>query len=422
MEEQKVKKTGALKWIIIAMIIIVVLACAVIGGYFAYQAFENNKSVGEEWGDIYYAYLEKEKDPENETKTINRQAEEYKIQFLPQEEKAPIMTVEYTVKVNYDGESKERQRIGIFYINDKNEVKDTTYEAEENSLNVEILYNKKEEKYKWYRKHELEGELVSYTDIEKLIASKELERKIGNYEEALKNDEYKKLCKESEISFKNSEMPKEKIEETTPISKFEETFIVPDNVPKLETVIVKDLEDLKDIKKQLTQAVEVYKPIEEVTTEEVKQSVTEAEQKIEERKEAIKKAEEEAKKKAEEEAKKKAEEEAKKGLKIGNCTLKYGRYVIENAATLENISSTITLKQGGTFHIKSTFSEVSASQNEPMDVDGTYTIALNKSTGYPGIYANYIQFKTNKGESFSFEVYENNKFSDQWHIYTYAGN
>ena len=56
-----------------------------------------------------------------------------------------------------------------------------------------------------------------------------------------------------------------------------------------------------------------------------------------------------------------------------------------------------------------------------LDCNGTYKVELNQPTGYPDEYANYIVFTPSKGEEFSFEVHQNNSFSDQYHGYKYAG-
>ena len=46
------------KSIIITLIVLLVLILSAIGGYFGYKAIQDNKSVGTDWGDIYYKYLQ----------------------------------------------------------------------------------------------------------------------------------------------------------------------------------------------------------------------------------------------------------------------------------------------------------------------------------------------------------------------------
>lgn len=127
--------------------------------------------------------------------------------------------------------------------------------------------------------------------------------------------------------------------------------------------------------------------------------------------------EEQAKKEAAEKA---AAEEAAKTLKVGDCTLKYGKYVSDVSQMDNSMYGTITLNSDGTFHIKA---NCEGSYPYPtLDCDGTYKVELNQPTGYPDEYANYITFNPEDGESFSFEVYQNNSFSDQWHRYSYSEN
>lgn len=413
--EEKKKKKGNLKWLIIAIIVIVVLAVAGIGGWFAYQTYEANRTTGTDWGDIYYAYLEKEQDSTTQFNTIQKGSENYKVQFIPQEEKNPIMTVQYEVKV---AEDKTQGKYGIFYINEESQVQNAvTYIAENRELNLELLYNKKEEQYKWYIKSEDENGNYGYNDLEKAIELSELAEELGGMENAMENETYQKLNSEATISFQAKEMPPEEIKEDTAISKFEETFIEPENVTELKTVVIEDLADLKDTKKQLTEAVEEYKPIEEITTEEVKQTVIEANQKIEDRKENIKKKEEEAKKKAEEEARKKAAEEAAKGLKVGKYRLKYGTYVSDVARMDSSMYGTIILRANGTFHIKANCE--GGYPYPKLDCDGTYKVGRELNSFE---YQDALKFTTNTGVKFSLFVVNNNSLNDQWHGYSYTGN
>ena len=127
--------------------------------------------------------------------------------------------------------------------------------------------------------------------------------------------------------------------------------------------------------------------------------------------------EEQAKKEAAEKA---AAEEAAKTLKVGDCTLKYSKYVSDVSQMDSSMYGTITLNSDGTFHIKA---NCEGSYPYPtLDCDGTYKVELNQPTGYQDEYANYITFNPEDGESFSLEVYKNNSFSDQWHGYSYSEN
>lgn len=323
MEEEKVIEKKSKKNIIIALIItLVVLVAAAIGGYFIYQNTqgEKYKSVGSDWGDIYYAYLENEK--ETEIPTIQKGAEKYEVQFIPMKEnEAPVMTVKYHVEEN----GNNQFYFGIYHIKEDNTVSGFTQTSLKKDIDVELLYNRKAEEYKWYTKSTSEDENVTYIDIEKEIAKSEVMSNSDDIANVMQTEEYVKLSEDSEYVFLKEDMPSDTIEETTAISKFEETFIVPDSVPEIKTIIINDINNVEEVKEEITEAVSEYKPTEQVITEEVKQSVVEATTNIANREKAIKEA-----------------EEAAKGIKAGSYTLQYGTYKSE-------WDYTYTIKSNGTY-------------------------------------------------------------------------
>ena len=319
MEEKKSKK----KMVIIVLVILLVIIIAAAGGYFAYEYIEKNKSVGTEWGDTYYAYMQSE--IEKEDSTIKKDADEYEMQFLSvEEDEKPVMTIKSKKKEN----DTENIMLGIYYIDDNNAVNGFT-QTSTNDIDVELLYNRKDEQYKWYTKEVDDKENTIYQDIQK---------NVENHKQETNED--------ASITFTKEEMPVETIEETTAISKFEETFIVPTNVQESNTIKITNINDIQTIKEELTEAVDGYKTNEQVVTEEVKQAVEDETTNIENREQAIKKAAEEA-------AKKEAEEQANKTIEAGKYTLKYGTYkgtdylYTDNASTKTEI--TIILKTDGTY-------------------------------------------------------------------------
>lgn len=273
-----------------------------------------------------------------------------------------------------------------------------------------MLYNIEEEQYNWYVNTK-EEETNTYVPLQ--IA-------INNASEIQTTEDLPK-----QYIMKDGE--KTSVEtvdgEEISIDKFDEVFIDPE-IENKEIDFSIDLDE-KDLKNVIETSVEEFKEQEQLVREEIKQNVAEKETAVENKQEEIKKAqeevkkkeEEEAKKAAEEEAKRKAAEEAKKGLKVGDCTLKYGKYTSDVGQMDSSMYGTITLNSDGTFHIKSNCD--GRYPYPKLDCDGTYKVTkvLNSFEYYDG-----IEFKTNTGVTFSFEVYQNNAFSDQWHGYTYSGN
>lgn len=314
------------KKLIIGVIAIVLVAVIGIGGYFLIQKINENKSVGTEWGDTYYKFLENEIKEEY----ILNDLIDCDIQFVPQENENPVMIVKYI-------EEHEDRRYDIFYIDKDKKVQRAFSSLDfDDKLNLELLYNRKEEKYKWYIVSKSDNQ-NDYEDLLKILELSELQNKLGGYEKAKDNDEYKKLDKEKTMTFVKDHMPPKEILEDTPISRFEETFIEIENAPEIKKIDVGTLENLKETKKIIIKAVSEYKNMEKTLTDEVKESVAKSIEKIDNRKATIEK-------KAEEDKKRK-EEEAQKGLKVGNNTLKYGTYIgyVGNSATGDNF----VLKQNG---------------------------------------------------------------------------
>jgi len=209
------------------------------------------------------------------------------------------------------------------------------------------------------------------------------------------------------------------------LSKFEETFIVVDNIDNV--IEIGDIHNIdeKALKEHIKSAEKQYKDNNSIITEEIKTATQNKITELENKKEQIKVAQEqkakkeaEEKAKVEEEAKKKAEEEAKKGLKVGNYTLKYGTYVLEN--NYEGFYGTIKLEPNGKCHIKSNI-DLDYQNKKAVDADATYTVRSDIVIDTPGIYDNGLEFNIN-GEKIHFIVTNNSSFSDQWHGYKYSGN
>ena len=368
------------------------------------------------------------------------------IQFCDIEEnEAPAMIMTYTK----DGASY----VNTYKISNDNKVINVAYKE---PSTVEFLYNIELQQYIWYV-HIQTGNQDSYKPISS--GFKDLEADNSVTENVTTNTNSANVSNDANVSnlsnVTNSinvasndvtkvevtpEYTFEKDEATTvetvdgetlSISKFDETFVKPDTDISQKIDFDINSMDEKVIKDAVTATVEGYKTEEQIVTDEVRSNVEEKVTEVQNKQEEIKTAQEEIAKKEEEERKaeeaRKAAEEAAKGLKVGNCTLKYGTY-ISDVSRMDNgndgpMSSTIVLNQDGTFSIKAVnLSESDFIGKKSQNCTGTYKVKLHQQT-YPDTYEDMIEFTPNNGEeSFSFIVYQDNAFSDDWHGYSYSGN
>ena len=294
MEEKKKNK----KIIIITLLVLIIIALIGVGGYFGYQYWESNQTVGTQWGDTYLENLQNRvtngefSDTENGT-----------LVFIQLEEnQVPAMVL------NYENDANQIMEISVF--NEANELKTKKYQVEKNTeLNLDMLYDIKTKEYNWYEHETKEDGTEIFTQVNPSDIKNETEP-----------------AEDQRHEFKKEEMTEQEVKEgeIPSIPKFEEEFVKPEIEKKETEVELKGEIDKKELKNKLTEAVEDYTSQDQTITEEVKEKVENSLKDLENKKEEIKKAEE-AKKKAEEEAAaKKAAEEAAKGLKVGSFTLKYG--------------------------------------------------------------------------------------------------
>ena len=331
---EKSHKTKKSHKIIIGVVILLLVIAISVGGYFLYENKKANEPLGTDWADIYYEYLKERPDKNG---VIVYQTNECEVQFVPREDNYPFMVIEY------DAGENEKKTSEIFYIDEKNEANSLRSAEVEGDTEIELLYDREEGKYKWYEVTEYD-DYYNYVDLEEYLKSEELIEQLGGYDKASNNEEYKKISDKMHRLFYENEMPTKTKDDTT-ISKFEKTFVIPENIPELEKVDIDYINDAKETKKKLREVIKGYKTMDDVVTEKVKQSVTKEIEKIAKREEAIKKkAEEDAARKAQEEENRKAEE-AKKGLKVGGYTIKYGTYVGYSQGPNSGVS--LILKQNG---------------------------------------------------------------------------
>ena len=389
--KQKSKKGLIIAIVIIALLVII---GASIGGYFLYKKIQLEKPLDVAWGQTYYTYLKSIAEDESKKESYGfNNSTNTKIEFCDIEtEEEPVMVVTY--------EKESENYSNIYYIKDDGTVHGLTYGF---PTDVEMLYSIEEKEYNWYVVSKEEN-MAEYTPIQNEVIKSE-EKEVD--EDTLSNEYTIKDDDKTVVETVDGE--------ELSIDKFDETFIKPDIE---DTSIDFDFNLIEEkLKEAIENLVNEYKNKDQIITDEVKEAVTEKETEIINKQEEMEKAKDELeKKKAEEEAKRKAEEEAKKGFKVGSHRLKYGTYKSDVYIMDSSMYGTITLNQDGTFHIKANCE--GDYPYKTMDCDGTYK-ATRAIDSYE--YYDAIEFTTEEGDIFHFEVNSDNEFSDQWHGYSYQG-
>ena len=384
--------------IIIAIITIIILVGAGVGGYFLYQKMELDKPIEQEWGQTYYTYIKeeakKEKDS-NTTSTFNYNHEKAKIQFCNVEKvEKPVMVYQFT--------EGDKNFTNILYIGNDNNVNSSFTDA---PSQVEYLYDIENQKYDWYLHTTLPNDSNTSTDEYTPIAEQ------INYN--LQTSDNTPIP--ASITFnendKTSVTDKDGTEHS--IEKAKEKFIKTDVAEKNFTDFNINTDE-KTLKNTIKNTVDNYKQTSELVTPEVVSDVEEKKKEVASKQEEIKKIEEEnAQIQAEQEKERKKQEELEKGLQVGNSRLKYGTYKLD--FPYDGLYGTIELKPDGQCHINSNC-DIDSLNKTVCNQDTTYRVESNVELGLPGTYSDCIVFNMN-GEDVYFEVYKDNFFSDQWHGY-----
>ena len=415
MEEKKSTKKS--KVIIIIAILLIIAIVGGIGGYYIYQQHEQNKTVGTAWGDKYHMYLKNAaadtQSDKNDVYGMPNNMEDTKIQFIEtKENELPKMAMTYKVDGN--------EYVNIYYINDDDTV---GYMAYKQPSSLQLLYNIELKQYIWYV-HIVDGNNHSYKPVDSKVEEQNStdnessanvenvtsENVTTNNTNTTTEDTATKVETDADYTFTEEEMKSDNKEvaegEIPTISKFEDTFVVPEIEDNRTSVDLHSTVEDKVLKEAVKGAVESYKTEEKIITEEVKTQTEDTVSKLETKKEEIKKAEEEAKRKAEEEAAKKAAEEAAKGIKVGNETVKFGTYKGEDGAT----GSKLVLNSDGTATLDGKSYKFSV---------GKYDFAQDSSGA---IYKDAIILKNSDGTTYIGLYLFNGMLCNDPMTFVYSGN
>lgn len=233
------KKT---KIIIISVSILAVIALIVVIG-FVVRNMMLNESVGSTWGDTYYAYLKEVKTSEDKIKYgFEQEMNNVSVEFVQaDEDKNPVMVISY---------QKENNEYSNIYYAD---AEGMSFSKSDSPSSVEYLYNIESSEYGWYEHVKSDG-MHTYQSIDNLTDSL-----IGNTTETL------------EVAFDEDSFVRN--EENMNVSDFDKVFVEIDisNEGKFDVDFSSDDMDFRDT---ITNAVNDYRPDEELTTDEIKQNVT----------------------------------------------------------------------------------------------------------------------------------------------------
>ena len=146
-KEQKteaVKKKNSKLPIIITSIVLgslLLIALIIVGIYFGFKYLQENKTVGTEWGDTYYAYLKEaiSEDADREDYGLQKGMKNIELQFIETEQKNPVMVMTYS--------KQDEQYVNLYKTDESGDVDKVVYTE---PADLEFLYNIENEAYAWY--------------------------------------------------------------------------------------------------------------------------------------------------------------------------------------------------------------------------------------------------------------------------------
>lgn len=271
---KKSKKNNQKKKILIISIVVFLCILLLVGGFFLFRNIKKNAPIKQDWGQTYYAYLKDKKEVQNEEPLLPKEAENPKLNFYEVKDvEKPVMVVNYNIK--------EEHYTNVYYIVN-NQVNTIIYNE---PTNIVFLYNIENNEYNYYF-HMEEDNKEHYVS---------LTNQIQNSLESETEDN--KLEQEPDYSYTKDEVETIKDSEgnEVTVSKFEETFVIPEVEEKEGINFTLDLEE-KELKEMVESSIDNYETKEEIVTEDVKNNVNTKVEDVNKRKEEIKKIKEEQEK------------------------------------------------------------------------------------------------------------------------------
>ncbi len=250
---------------VLFIVLPIVLAIIIVGGVIAAILINNNKSIGSVWGDTYYAYLteaikEKDLNDAEEKYGIKLDMKDAKIQFCEvDEDSSPSMVMTYT--------KNDNSYVNVYQINDDKKV---TYIAYKQPSEVQFLYNIEKEDYGWYI-HEMSSSSDSYSSLKNIT-----DRLKSNAKKAEESDNVNlsELEADYTINKEEAQITQETTDgDTLTMNRFDQLFVVPDVKLNEQIDFNVDIKE-KDLKKSMTNAVDNYKKLSKIVTDDVKEDVS----------------------------------------------------------------------------------------------------------------------------------------------------
>lgn len=231
------------KTIIIVVSVVILVAIIAIVAHFVSNNAKLNESIGSTWGDTYYAYLKEIKTSEDKKKYgLEQDVNNVSLEFIQaSEDKNPVMVMSY---------QKDNLEYTNIYYTDGNGV---NYFQNSAPSSVEYLYNIEKSEYSWYL-HVTSDTMQTYQSINNIVD--------GFSNDSLETDT---------ISFNQDSFVRD--ESNMNVSYFDTVF-AETGISGTEKVDLDFSAKDKDFKNSIVNAVNGYKTDEEITTDEIKQTVT----------------------------------------------------------------------------------------------------------------------------------------------------
>lgn len=258
--------------------ILIILVCffMITVGYFLFKNIFKNDSIKVNWGQTYYVYL-KDKKEDVDNPLLPQESENAKLNFYEVKDvEKPIMAISY--------QKKEELYTNVYYIQN-NQVNTIIYNE---PVSIDFLYNIEKNEYHYYF-HTESDEEDSYTSLTEQIKDS-LEQEEG--ENLEHKPEY--IIKKDDIETITDASGKE-----ITVSKWDSTFVKPETSEKNVVDFRLDMEE-KELKDAVNSSVSQYEKVEEIVSDELKNSVEEKVEEVTRKQEEINTIKEEQERREEE--------------------------------------------------------------------------------------------------------------------------